>query len=142
MIRNIITKDKYNFLDYYSKQLNVSFKEAEIKFNKILKNSSAKLILVNKDVEGICWTEKDDSKKKHLFLLVNHWKIAESFIQSLRWDLSGEYEINIPKYHFLNRTLNKNGFKFYKVDDKNNYYKYTFIKRILTNAKSESDNDD
>lgn len=138
MIRLIKTEDKTSISDFLMKKLSISFKEAELKTSKLLKLKNLCFVKESPDVKGLCWVETSlisDKKVKKLFFLVDNWQLAEDFIKLLRWNLSGEYLIEIPKHDFLNRTLSKNGFRFVKLLDNKNVYNYRFEKKTFTNYK-------
>jgi len=140
MIRQISNKDKASLAAYLVVKTETSFPEAIKKASKILKSGLPALILESKDLHGVCWVETrlvGDKKIKFVELLVNNWRLAESFIQVLRWKLNGEYWFSIPKHDFLNRTYNKNGIRFMKVDGNKNVYCSRFELRNFYNYKSE-----
>ena len=140
MIRKISNKDNVSIAVYLSKKLNLSLSDANIKANKIIKSGLPAFILEGKDIQGICWVENrliDNKKEKFVEILVNHWRLAESYIQILRWNLNGDYFLLIPKYDTLNRTYNKNGIRFLKVEGQNNLYVARFEKRNFYSFKSE-----
>lgn len=132
MIRSIKQKDKCDFITAYIYHNRCSPDEAKLKFNHIIKSGLFNLILEDKNISNFCWLEHkviNDKKNKYLYFLVNHWKVAESFINMCRWNINGEIWVELPKHHFLNRTLNKQNFKFIKVENNKNIYNYTFIQR-------------
>ncbi len=142
MIRQISPKDKTSLSIYLIEKLKLTFPEASIKANKIIKNGYTSLMADTRDLQGICWVELrlvGDKKIKFVEILVNNWRLAESFIQVLRWKLNGEFWFSLPKHDFLNRTYNKNGIRFMKVDGSNNLYCYKFEKRQFFNVKREDD---
>jgi len=143
MIRNCTTKDLTSIAIYFSQKLNISLFEANIKAKKIIKSGLPSLIKESKDLVGIAWIESrivNDKKEKYIEILVNNWRLAEDFIQSFRWQLNGIYWFSLPRHDFLNRTLNKAGIRFVKVDGDKNIYNYKFERRQFFNYKSE-DND-
>jgi hypothetical protein len=140
MIRQISKKDKYSLITYLAPKLNISLLEANVKATKIIKSGLPSLILESKDLQGVCWVETKvigEKKVKFVEILVNNWRLAEHFIQVLRWNLNGEYWFSIPKHDFLNRTYNKNGIRFMKVDGDRNLYCYRFELRNFYNYKTE-----
>lgn len=144
MIRQVSTKDKTSIAIYLAQKLNISLSDANRKTNKIIKSGLPAFIFEGKDLQGICWIESrliGEKKEKFVEILVNNWRLAESYIQVLRWRLDGIYFFSLPKRDFLNRTLNKAGIRFIKVDGDKNVYNYKFEKRNFFNYKSE-DNED
>jgi hypothetical protein len=140
MIRQISTQDKTSITIYLARKLNISLVDANIKTNKIIKSGLPAFILEDKDLEGICWVELrliGLKKEKFIEILCNNWRLAESYIQVLRWNLNGDYFFSVPKHDWLNRTLNKNGIRFYKIDELNNLYIGRFEKRNFFNYKSD-----
>ena len=137
MIRQINKKDTLFISEYLSKKLSISNKEANSKISKLIKSGLPAFIKEGLYIDGICWVEIDDKKVKRINFQVDNWKIAEDFIKVLKWNLNGDYIIELPKYDFLNKTLNKNGFKFFKVENNKNYYTYKFEKRVFYNTKSD-----
>jgi len=140
MIRQISKKDKTAIEFYLSTKLRLSFLEASVKTRKIIKSGLPALIMESKELQGICWAENrivDDKKVKYIEILVNNWRLAEAFIKILRWNLNGDYYLSIPKHDFLNRTYNKNGIRFLKVNGKNNEYITRFEKRTFYNFKKD-----
>jgi len=118
--------------------------DAVKKANKIIKSGLTNFIKEGKDLEGVCYVESklvNDKKEKFIVILVNNWRLAESFIQCLRWELNGDYFLSVPKHDFLNRTYNKNGIRFLRVDGDNNLYISRFEKRFFQSYKAE-DNED
>jgi len=97
-------------------------------------------MLEGKELHGVCWIESrliGEKKEKFIEILCNNWRLAESYIQVLRWNLDGVFYFSLPKHDFLNRTLNKAGIRFVKVDGDKNIYNYKFEKRNFVNYKSE-----
>lgn len=140
MIRNITTKDKTSLAVYLSSKLNISLPDAKLKASKIVKNGQTSFLKEEKDLSGICYVENrliNDKKEKYVVILVNHWKLAESFIQCLRWKLDGIFWFELPKHDSLNRTFNKAGIRFVKIDGDRNLYNYKFDKRQFFSFKSE-----
>lgn len=132
MIRSVKSKDMSSFITTYSYHNHCSYLESKSKFNTLIKSGLFALVLEDKSVDNFCWVENkivNEKKIKYLYFLVNHWKVAESFINMCRWNINGEIWVELPKHHFLNRTLNKQNFKFIKVEDNKNIYNYTFIQR-------------
>jgi hypothetical protein len=142
MIRQISTKDKISLSVYLSSKLGISFSDATKKASKIIKSGFPNLMLESSDLQGVCWVETRiiaDKKIKFVEMVVNNWRLAESFLQALRWKLCGEYWFSLPKHDFLNRTYNKQGIRFMKVDGQNNLYCYKFEKRNFFNYKREDE---
>jgi hypothetical protein len=140
MIRKLDTKDKNSCAIYLATKLNISFSEALLKVNKILKSGLPNFLKDERDLQGICWVESrliGDKKEKYIEILVNNWRLAENFIQILRWNLNGDFYLSIPKHSMLNRTYNKNGIRYLRVDGLNNLYIYRFEKRRFYNNKSD-----
>jgi len=140
MIRQASTKDITSIAVYLSQKLNISLKDASIKARKIVKSGLPSFLKEGKDLEGICWVETrlvNEKKEKFIEIYVNNWRLAESFIQCLRWSLNGDYFLSVPKHDFLNRTYNKNGIRFLKVDGENNLYISRFEKRFFQSYKAE-----
>lgn len=140
MIRQVSTNDNTSIAIYLSKKLNLSFSDAYIKTRKIIKSGLISLIKEDKDLEGICWVETkfiNNKKEKFVEIYVNNWRLAESFIQILRWSLTGIYYFSLSKHDMLNRTLNKSGIRFLKVEGDKNIYNYKFEKRYFQSYKSE-----
>jgi hypothetical protein len=140
MIRQTSTKDKTSIAVYLSKKLNISLKDASIKARKIVKNGLPSFLKESKDLEGVCWVETrlvNEKKEKFVEILVDNWRLAESFIQCLRWSLDGICWFSLPRHDMLNRTLNKAGIRFVKVDGDKNVYIYKFEKRYFQSYKSE-----
>lgn len=142
MIRHILPKDELSLTIYLMSKLGIQYKEANIKANKIIKSGFVSFLVDSKDLQGICWVEQrliGDKKIKFVEILVNNWRLAESLFQVLKWNLNGEYWFSIPKHDFLNRTYNKNGIRFIKVDGNYNTYCYKFELRTFYNVKHEDD---
>lgn len=140
MIRQISTKDVTSLSVYLSQKLNVSLPDAKVKAKKIVKSGLPAFLLEGKDLQGVCWVESKsvgEKKEKFVEILCNNWRLAESYIQVLRWNLDGICWFSIPKHDWLNRTYNKNGIRFIKVDGDKNLYCYKFEKRNFFNYKSE-----
>ncbi len=143
MIRRISNRDKVALTLYLSNKLRISLPEANSKVRKILKTGIC-FIKEEKDLTGVCWIESrlvGEKKEKFIEILCNNWRLAEDFIQVLRWNLNGIYFFALPKHDFLNRTFNKNGIRFQRVDGDKNIYNYKFELRNFVNYKSE-DNED
>ena len=140
MIRPISTNDKVSIAIYLASKLNISLPEAKVKTNKILKGGLSAFILESKDLQGICYIEKrliGEKQENFIEILVGNWRLAESFIQVLRWNLDGDYWFSLPRHDFLNRTFNKNGIRYVRVEGDRNIYCYRFEKRNFFNYKSE-----
>jgi hypothetical protein len=138
MIRQTKTSDINNIASYLSSKLKISFLEANIKAKKIVKSGLPSFIIEEKDLTGICYVEsKSINSQKYIEILVNNWRLAEDFIQILRWNLDGIYYLSLPKHDMLNRTFNKNGIRFLKCEGDKNIYCYKFEKRQFFNHKSE-----
>jgi len=140
MIRQVSTKDKTTIGLYLSQKLNISISEGMLKAIKIIKSRLPAFILEGNDLQGICWVESKligEKKEKFVEILCNNWRIAENYIQVLRWNLHGIYWFSLPRHDFLNRTLNKAGIRFVKVDGDKNIYHYKFERRNFFNYKSE-----
>ena len=140
MIRNATTKDITSIATFLSNKLNLSLNDAVKKSRKIVKNGLPSFLKEEKDLSGVCWVEKrvvNNVPQKFVEIHVNHWKIAEDFIQCLKWSLNGEYMFLIPRKDMLNRTYNKAGIKYLKIEGDNHLYSYRFEKRIFRNYKSE-----
>jgi hypothetical protein len=140
MIRQASTNDKTSIAVYLSKKLNISLKDANNKARKIIKSGLSAFILEGKDLLGICYVELrlvGNKKEKFVEILCDNWRLAESYIQILRWNLNGDYQFSVPKHDWLNRTLNKNGIRFNKIDGLNNLYIGRFEKREFHSFKSE-----
>ena len=140
MIRNISSKDKLVIADYLVSKKGISFLEANKIVKNILKGGRVSFIKENKECEGICYIytkEINGEKLKFIEILVNNWRLAENYLQMLKWSLNGVYFFSLPKHDFLNRTYNKNNIKFLQVDGQNNIYSYKFEKRQFFNFKRE-----
>ena len=140
MIRQISTGDKTSIAIYLASKLNIDLPEANIKARKIVKNGLPSFIKEGKDLLGICYVELrlvGNKKEKFVEILCDNWRLAESYLQVLRWNLNGDYQFSVPKHDWLNRTLNKNGIRFNKVDGLNNLYIGRFEKREFHSFKSE-----
>ena len=140
MIRQVSTKDKTTIGIYLSQKLNISITEGMVKARKIIKSGLPVFMLEGKDLQGICWVETrlvNNKKEKFVEILCNNWRLAESYLQVLRWTLNGDFFFSVPKHDWLNRTLNKNGIRFTKIDGLNNLYIGRFEKRNFFNYKSE-----
>lgn len=140
MIRRINSKDKNSLASYFSNKLNINIEDALVKTNKILKSNSTNFIKEERELSGVCWIETrliNDVKTKYIEILVNNWRLAEQFLQCLRWSLNGEYWFSLPKHDFLNRTLNKVGIRFIRVEGDRNIYCYKFEKHYFRNYKSD-----
>ena len=140
MIRLISTKDKTSIAIYLASKLNIDLPEANRRANKIIKSGLPSFILESKDLQGLCYVEKrqvGDKQEKFIEILVGNWRLAESFIQMLRWNLDGDYWFSLPRHDFLNRTFNKNGIRYVRVEGDRNIYCYRFEKRNFFNYKSE-----
>ena len=133
-------KDKSSIAFYLSNKLNISIEDATIRANKIIKSGLENFIKEEKDLSGICYIESklvNDTKIKYVEILVNNWRLAEQFLQCLRWTLNGEHWFSLPKHDFLNRTFNKNGLRYIRVEGDRNIYCYKFEKRDFRNYKNE-----
>src|SRR4030067_3737377 len=100
MIRKISSSDKVAIAVYLSNKLNISLSEANAKTRKILKNGLS-FIKEEKELTGICWVEPrliGEKKEKFVEIVVNNWRLAEDFIQVLRWNLNGLYFFALPKH--------------------------------------------
>lgn len=140
MIRQISTKDRTSISLYLASKLNIALPEANRIANKIIKSGLPSFILESKDLQGLCYVENrkiGDKQEKFVEILVGNWRLAESFLQVLRWNLNGIYYFALPKHDMLNRTLNKNGMRFFKVDGDKNLYNYKFEKRYFQSYKAE-----
>lgn len=140
MIRQISTGDKTSVAIYLAQKLNISLPEANFKANKIIKSGQVSFLKEEKELSGLCYVESrlvNGVKTNFIEIIVNNWRLAESFLQCLRWSLNGIYWFSLPKHDFLNRTLNKSGIRFVKVDGDKNIYNYKFEKRDFFNYKSE-----
>jgi hypothetical protein len=144
MIRHISTGDKNLVSDYLANKLRIPFSEAQKKARKIIKSGLPSFLLESKDLQGICYVENrivNDKKEKFVEILCDNWRLAEKYIKILRWSLNGDYFFLVPKHDWLNRTYNKNGIRFYKVDGSNNLYIGRFEKRTFVNFKA-ADNEE
>lgn len=140
MIRKINIKDVNSVAEYLSKKLNISFLEASIKASKIAKSGNISFLKDEKDISGLCWIESKivkEKKERYIEIYVNNWRLAEEFLQCLRWTINGIYYFSLPKHDTLNRTLNKAGMRFFKVEGDKNIYVYKFEKRNFISYKSE-----
>ena len=140
MIRNATTKDITSIATFLSNKLNLSLTDAVKKSRKIVKNCSPSFIKEEKDVSGVWWVEKrivNNVPQKFVEIHVKNWRLAEDFIQCLKWSLNGEYMFLIPRKDMLNRTYNKAGIKYLKIEGDNHLYSYRFEKREFRNYKSE-----
>jgi hypothetical protein len=140
MIRQVSTKDKTSVAIYLAQKLNISLPDANFKANKIVKSGLPVFMLEGKDLQGICWVELrliGEKKEKFIEILCNNWRLAESYLQVLRWNLDGIFWFSLPKHDFLNRTLNKAGMRYVRVEGDRNIYNYKFEKRNFVNYKSE-----
>ena len=140
MIRQISTGDKISIAIYLASKLNIDLPEANRRANKIIKSGLPSFILESKDLQGLCYVEKrqvGDKQEKFIEILVGNWRLAESFIQVLRWNLDDDYWFSLPRHDFLNRTFNKNGIRYVRVEGDRNIYCYRFEKRNFFNYKSE-----
>ena len=140
MIRKCIISDKSSIAIYLASKLNISIVESNRKAKKIIKSGLPAFILEGKDLQGLCWVESrlvGEKKEKFIEILCNNWRLGESYIQVLRWNLNGDYQFSVPKHDWLNRTLNKNGIRFNKIDGLNNLYIGRFEKREFHSFKSE-----
>jgi hypothetical protein len=140
MIRNATTKDITSIATFLSNKLNLSLNDAVKKSRKIVKNYSPSFLKEEKDLSGVCWVEKrivNNVPQKFVEIHVKNWRLAEDFIQCLKWSLNGEYMFLIPRKDMLNRTYNKAGIKYLKIEGDNHLYSYRFEKREFRNYKSE-----
>lgn len=140
MIRKTNAKDITSLSVYLSQKLGISISDAKKKASKIVKSGLPNFIKEEKDLSGVCFVETkivNDVKKKFVYIYVNNWRLAENFLQCLRWNLNGEYWFALPKHDTLNRTYNKNSIKFIRVDGDKNIYCFKFEKRIFKSFKSE-----
>ena len=144
MIRRIVKSDKNSITEYLANKLHISLPEAMIKAKKIIKSGHISFLKDDKDVTGICYVEKrqlGDKQENFVEILTNHWRLAEAFIQCLRWQLNGICYFSLFKHDSLNRTLNKNGIRFLKCEGDRNIYWYKFEKINFQSFKIE-DNED
>lgn len=126
--------------NYLSSKLNISYQDALAKANKIIKSGQISYLKEEKDLTGLCYTEIrliDNKKVKYLEIFVNNWRLAEEFLKILRWNLNGDYTLSIPKHDSLNRTFNKNGIRYIRVDGDRNIYMCRFEKREFFTYKNE-----
>lgn len=140
MIRKISTKDITSIAIFLSNKLNLSLNDSLIKAKRIVKNGLPSFLKEEKDLTGVCFVETrlvNDVKKKFVEIHVKNWRLAEEFLQCLRWTLDGEYNFSIPRRDMLNRTYNKAGIKYIKIEGDNHLYSYTFQKREFRSYKSE-----
>jgi hypothetical protein len=140
MIRKAITKDITSIAVFLSNKLNLSLKDSVIKAKRIVKSGLPSFLKEEKDLSGLCFVETKlvgDVKKKFVNIYVSNWRLAESFIQCLRWTLNGEHFFLIPRKDMLNRTYNKAGIKYLKIEGDNHLYSYVFEHRVFTSYKSE-----
>lgn len=140
MIRPIKKSDKSSLCEYIKNKYSCTYTEAEKESRKLLKFSQKCYIKEDKDLYGVCWIEKcifDKLPSKKINFLVDNWHLADDFIKILRWNLNGLYIIEVPQNHFLNKTLNKNGFRFIRLQNNKNLYHYKFELRKFTNYKLE-----
>lgn len=140
MIRHCTTKDRTSIAVYLATKLKISLSEANSKAKRIVKNGMPSFLKEEKNLTGLCWIETrlvNDKKEKFVEILSDHWKLAESFLQCLRWKLDGIFYFSLPKYDSLNRTYNKNGIRYLKVDGDRNIYVYKFEKREFRSFKEE-----
>lgn len=140
MIRNATTKDITSIATFLSNKLNLSLHDAVKKAKKIVKNGLPSFLKEEKDLTGVCWVEKrivNNVPQKFVEIHVKNWRLAEDFIQCLKWSLNGEYMFLIPRKDMLNRTYNKAGIKYLKIEGDNHLYSYRFEKREFRNYKSE-----
>lgn len=142
MIHHITNKDKVLVAEYLVKKLDIPFKDAIIKTQKIIKSGLPSYIKDEKNLSGVCWVEirtVNNIKQKHVEILCDNWRLAELFLKVLKWDLNGDYCFSIPKHHFLNRTYNKQGLKFFKCNGNNNDYIMKYEKRNFYLIKSDDE---
>lgn len=140
MIRHCTTKDRTSIAVYLATKLKISLSEANSKAKRIVKNGMPSFLKEEKNLTGLCWVETrivNDKKEKFVEILSDHWKLAESFLQCLRWALNGIYYFSLPRHDSLNRTYNKNGIRYLKVDGDRNIYVYKFEKREFRSFKEE-----
>jgi hypothetical protein len=140
MIRKITSSDKTSVASYLVSKLNMPLLEAIKKANKIIKSGRVSFLKEERDLSGLCYTESrvvNGVKTNFVEIIVNNWRLAEDFIQVLRWNLDGIYWFSLPRHDFLNRTLNKIGIRFVRVDGDRNVYCYKFEKRNFYSFKSE-----
>jgi hypothetical protein len=140
VIRQIITKDSNDVAIYLVSKLNISFPDAIKKVRKIVKSGLPSFLKEDRDLQGICYVESrivNGEKLKFVEILCDNWRLAEMYIKILRWNLNGIYWFALPKRDFLNRTLNKAGIRYVRVDGDKNIYNFRFEKRSFSNFKSE-----
>jgi len=140
VIRQISTKDRTSISLYLASKLNIDLPEANRRARKIIKSGLPSFILESKDLQGLCYVEKrqvGDKQEKFIEILVGNWRLAENFIQVLRWNLDGVYWFSLPKHDFLNRTLNKAGMRYVRVEGDKNVYNYKFERRQFYSFKLE-----
>lgn len=140
MIRNIKANDKLSVALYLSKKLSLSINEASIKIKKIIKSGLPSFLKEDKDLQGVCYIENrivNDKKEKFIEIFCDNWRLAESYIQILRWNVNGIYWFSLPKHDFLNRTFNKNGLRYVRCEGDRNIYCYKFEKRNFYNSKKD-----
>lgn len=140
MIRHATTKDITSIATFLSNKLNLSLNDAVKKAKKIVKNGLPSFLKEEKDLTGVCWVEKrvvNNVPQKFVEIHVKNWRLAEDFIQCLKWSLNGEYMFLIPRKDMLNRTYNKAGIKYLKIEGDNHLYSYVFQKREFKSFKSE-----
>lgn len=140
MIRPISTKDKTSVAIYLAQKLNISLPEANFKANKIIKSGQVSFLKEEKELSGLCYVEArlvNGVKTNFVEIIVNNWRLAEAFLQCLRWNLDGIYWFSLPKRDFLNRTYNKQGIRYTTCLGDKNIYCYKFEKRNFFNYKSE-----
>jgi hypothetical protein len=140
MIRKATIKDITAIALFLSNKLNLPFKETVVKARKIVKSGSPNFLKEEKDLTGVCWVEKkivNNAPQKFVEIHVTNWRLAEMFLQCLRWELNGEYMFLIPRRDMLNRTYNKAGIKYLKIEGDNHLYVYKFEKREFRSYKSE-----
>jgi hypothetical protein len=140
MIRKATIKDITAIALFLSNKLNLPFKETVVKARKIVKSGSPNFLKEEKDLTGVCWVEKkivNNAPQKFVEIHVTNWRLAEMFLQCLRWELNGDYYFLIPRRDMLNRTYNKNSIKFLKIEGDNHLYSYVFQKREFRSYKSE-----
>jgi len=143
MIRNWKQQDVSALSLYISKKLNVPISEATLKARKVIKSGLPSFLKEESDLTGVCWIEArviDGKKLKFIEILANNWRLAEDYIQCLRWEIHGEYYFSVPRHDSLNRTYNKNGIRYLRVEGDKNIYVYRFERRNFVSYKSE-DND-
>jgi len=142
MIRKVTTKDLTSIATFLSSKQNISLKDAVVKAKRIVKSGLPSFIKEEKDLSGICFVESrivNNVKQKFVEIYVNNWRLAESFLQCLRWELNGEYFFVIPRKDFLNRTYNKAGIKYLRIEGENHLYTYKFEKRQFHSFKQEDE---